>query len=299
MKSFFKLNFYVCTVMIFFCLKVSSLNGQGTLFVLSNSTDSVDAAYFFKKLNSIDTTLLNKTELANYFFRKSSAEAYKNNSVNAENLLKKSFKKDSIWFCKKINLLLNHFRTNKTILANKKTFFIDDISEKVGNRYLSNCQICCKEIKTPKKSKLLQVENMKYSERLEALIEQDQKYRTEDTIIWKIQDKIDFKNRKILDSLYHKYDFPSLNKVSKNAQHAAWLILHHSTDCEWNEKWIIRFLDAYKRKEIEGGFLSQTITRFYHPTGGFCEEEKRKTFISLLTNKYPKEYGDLFGYNAY
>jgi len=294
MKSFLK--FFIGIVIIFGSSEVH-LNGQSTLFVLSKSIDSVDADFFSRKLNSIDTTLLNETELANYFFRKSSEEIYKGNKVNAENLLKKSFERDSIWFCKKTSLLLNHFRTNKTILANKRTFFIDDISEKIGDSYLTNCQICCKETNSQKRT-LSQIENIEYSEKLESLKEQDQKYRTSDTIIWEFQDKIDFRNRKILDSLYHEHDFPSFKKVSENAQSVAWLILHHSTDCEWNKKWILRFLDAYKDKQIGGGFLGQTIERFFEPASGFCKNDS-KQFIALLKSKYPLEYGKIFGYNTY
>jgi len=57
-------------------------------------------------------------------------------------------------------------------------------------------------------------------------------------------------------------------------------------------------LDAFKDKQIAGGFLGQTIERFYEPASGFCKNDS-KQFIALLKSKYPSEYGKIFGYNTY
>ena len=67
----------------------------------------------------------------------------------------------------------------------------------------------------------------------------DQYARQDSTISW-FQDSLDLANRIKLDSLFELYHFPPVNQVSKKNQEVAWIILHHSTDSEWNKKWLVR-----------------------------------------------------------
>jgi len=303
MKIIFGCNFFsqlwIYLIVVLFFLTNNSLIGQKRLFVLSKSTDLETAQKFIKIESQIDTLVLDEKDVALYYFRQSSIYTYLKNNKKAKYYLNKSFKKDSLWFCKKVSFLLPLFRTNKIILENNKSFFIDDISTSLGDKYLSKCKTCCdrKKIKNNLDSSL--IKQNKYSSELIILMNRDQKYRNRDSIIWRLQDKMDSENRRKLDTLFQKYGFPSQNKVGKEAQRAAWLVLQHSTDCDWNKKWILTWLNAYQKKEYRGGqFLDQTIKRFFEPKDGFCKEG-REQFIKLLKETYPEEYGKLFSYHTY
>lgn len=77
-----------------------------------------------------------------------------------------------------------------------------------------------------------------------------------------------------------------------------WYVLQHSTDCEWNKKWLVRFLDAIEKGEYTPTFLDKTFERFFHTETGYCKESKG-FFIEYLKCKYPKEYAKRFGYADY
>ena len=81
-----------------------------------------------------------------------------------------------------------------------------------------------------------------------------------------------------------------------NGQFTIWSIAHHSTDCEFNRKWMVRMLKAYEEgqfdksmsKLLTGTFLrffSTTKNRFTAGEGGFCfrnEKENSLNFIEKL-----------------
>jgi len=118
--------------------------------------------------------------------------------------------------------------------------------------------------------------------------------------LWKKQRANDLSNRILLDSLYVIYGFPTIKKVGEKGFKNAWMILQHSTDCSWNEKWIQIYIDHFIEKEIGSVYLMpNTINRFYHPENGYCPEKERWNFISFLKKKYSNEIAYQFGYEDF
>ena len=102
----------------------------------------------------------------------------------------------------------------------------------------------------------------------------DQKYRignVEDENFLNLQPNLDSKNREKLDSLYCIYGFPNKSNVGYKGFSAAWLLMHHSSDCRWNTKWLKRFLSNHivdDGKDLRS--LLITINRHYSYENGRC-----------------------------
>ena len=84
--------------------------------------------------------------------------------------------------------------------------------------------------------------NQKYFDALESIGNNDQKERKEKNINWKKQGLLDSLNRVELDKLYALHGFPTNDLVSQDGTTNAFMVMHHSLDCDWNEKWTKRFL---------------------------------------------------------
>ncbi|MEM9053491.1 MAG: hypothetical protein AAGC47_15660, partial [Bacteroidota bacterium] len=114
--------------------------------------------------------------------------------------------------------------------------------------------------------------NQDYVESLKQIDKNDQKERKKRNLDWEIQNRLDSINRVELDALYEKYGFPSQDIVTRKGLNHAFMVLHHSVDCEWNKKWTPRFL-GYADKNMETIF-SFYFHRNFNQKDGFCREEK-------------------------
>ncbi len=129
----------------------------------------------------------------------------------------------------------------------------------------------------------------------------DQKFRGDSIVNWQSQDSLDEKNRMVLDSLFNKND-AFFKQFTIQEIEVFWSILQHSTDCTWNQKWFQRFLDAYQKKEFDGGWLKLSFERFYHPIEGFCTKQDSigtKLYIQYIKEKYSEKFAERFGYRDY
>lgn len=116
--------------------------------------------------------------------------------------------------------------------------------------------------------------NTTYMSALHELSVRDQQERQKEEISWSIQEQLDSSNRVKLDELYDMYGFPSKDMVTKQGVNNAFMILHHSTDCLWNEKWTIRFLNHYKENDLENLFSFYFYRNFNSKDGG-CVDNVR------------------------
>lgn len=123
--------------------------------------------------------------------------------------------------------------------------------------------------------------NKVYTAELKEILAVDQEERKTDNMNWDIQHSLDSLNRIKLDSLYEIYGFPSKSKVTKEGVVSAFMVLHHSTDCKWNEKWTLRFMNHYEENKLENIF-SFYFYRNFNEQDGVCRHnslflEKLKT----------------------
>ena len=210
---------------------------------------------------------------------------------------------DSLWFCKYLSYKKRIPKEEPELFAyyGSINYFVFELPEEQKNYYIKKCKDICGECK---KSVEKQIEKQKtiYFQDLLVLQKRDQQFRTDTIVDWLSQNKLDSLNRISLDSLFDLYGFPDQNLVSVEGAEIAWYVLQHSTDCTWNQKWFQRFLDAYQKKQYDGGWLEMSFKRFYNLENGFCREKSErdtKDFMRLLKEKYPKEYAKKFGYDNF
>lgn len=130
--------------------------------------------------------------------------------------------------------------------------------------------------------------NEAYKSELAQLLEDDQKFRTEKNLEEQIP--LDKLTRKKLDALYNQYGFPTINKVGRKGLMAAILILHHSEDCLWNEKWVRIFLDHDKETRQFDTLVRYMFVRTYGAEGHCISP----SFIEGLKKDYSQELIEYF-----
>lgn len=136
--------------------------------------------------------------------------------------------------------------------------------------------------------------NQKYSDALAEIGINDQKERKQDNINWTGQNRLDSLNRIKLDELYSIYGFPTNDLVSKDGLNNAFIVLHHSKDCEWNEKWTRRFLLNNVQKFI-GDIFAYYFYRNFNSEDGVCKDNSR--FIEELRGE--EEYKELLDFTRW
>ena len=128
-----------------------------------------------------------------------------------------------------------------------------------------------------------------YKSKLEVIMTNDQKHRgvqAKERI--KLQLALDQQNRAELDRLYEVYGFPTLNEIGKEGMMAIVLVLHHSENCEWNNKWVERVLDNYSEIKDHVSLMKYMFVRTYGEREGICQAYKNALF-EKLRNKYSGE----------
>ncbi len=98
---------------------------------------------------------------------------------------------------------------------------------------------------------------------------------------WEKQNRLDSLNRVELDILYLTYGFPEYKTIGKESFISLIMVVHHSSDCEWNEKWLkILFLNSGELLEFKT-LLRFMIQRTYGKEMGICKlsESTKKDLI--------------------
>jgi hypothetical protein len=209
-----------------------------------------------------------------------------------EYYLEKSFLEDSLWLCRE-SMKTKSFHEIQPSLG---IYYAARFSFDWWEKHQARCKIICQECQKDEQKEVTidSSKNISYQNALIKIGENDQKNRYDQ----KEQAIFDKQNRRELDSLFTEFGFPNLSIVSKHCQKQAWMVVHHSADCAWNEKWIDRFLEAYQGNNADIFFLNQTMKRFYDPETGYCKNNT-ESFIQFLKNKYPPKYGEIFGYKNF
>lgn len=130
----------------------------------------------------------------------------------------------------------------------------------------------------------------------------DQDIRKVDDVEYEKMKILDSLNRRDIDSLWRERG-ASFSGFTAMEQDVIGLVLHHSTDLDWNLLWIDRFLQARLDKTCRGGqAFSAAIDRHLHPLRGvhrYTDAVKIKYFVEYLKCKYPEEFAKKYGYYQY
>ena len=212
--------------------------------------------------------------------------------------LENAFLEDSNWLCRRTKSL-----SEDPAFANIGVYYASNFSANWWQMHCERCKRICGDCKLEKinveeEADINPNKKINYQQKIFEIGVQDQSFRGKNIGNWSTQTIIDSINRVQIDSLYDLYGFPSKDNVSKKCQEYVWLVVHHSTNCEWTKKWIIRFIDAFRTDSLYPNFLKETIRRFFEPNQGYCKEGG-ENFIQLLKSRYPPKYGELFGYDNF
>lgn len=138
--------------------------------------------------------------------------------------------------------------------------------------------------------------NKFYISALEKISKKDQQERKKETIDWDIQNRLDKENRMTLDSLYDIYGFPHINLVGFDAMSNAFMVMHHSQDCEWNRKWTPRFFKNV-RDSRNDNITSFYFFRHYNPIDGVCASDDH--LLNELTEIDPEYAARMFNFDSW
>lgn len=283
-------------------LFMANLKSQGNSLCLSSSPDRENKT---ENLNKLLYKILE--ELENCETKQCRARIFHfigsiyyfmspNNTETVKAYLEKAYSEDPHWVCKYSKILSGLYSDSN----NSKVYYGSAFSKEWWEFHQSRCQQLCGECATTtSKQNEIGVDSSKnivYQQKLIELGQNDQKFRSIGNI--KEQITLDSFNRTVLDTLFNIYGFPTQSLVSRKCQYYAWLILHHSNDCNWTEKWIDRFLTAIQNNESESFFLDQTFQRLFSPKNGYCKNSK-KAFILYLKSKYSLKMAKELGYYDY
>ena len=276
--------------------------GRGTIsYVLKTSTQTSEQKELTKKNIANMRKCLAKTTDPSEMYWLNNSIANKLALISPEDSLIEyytltAFQLDTVSFCKGYINIHNETQSEDSYF---KSHFLDNckdenliyIRDYCKDNYLELSQEIIRQYEEKKskesESKLI---NQTYIDALEKISKLDQTERKKNTVDWTIQGKLDSLNRLKLDELYKQYGFPSKELVKSEGVKNAFLVLHHSTDCEWNIKWTERFLEHYD--EIGGGeiFLFY-LNRNFNKKDGQCKdyieyiEGLKKGQYSTIVNK--------------
>jgi len=159
------------------------------------------------------------------------------------------------------------------------SYFAYQFSSDTKSKFFAICESCCNGGRKTK-----QIDTLTYNSIDSIFLElqkNDQKYRGPNSISIE-QNKLDSINRNSLDSIYSRIGFPNKHKVNSNSLNTVWLIIHHSTDCEWTGTWLSRALYEIENGNLKLGFYPETMDRFYNKKDGYCLGKEHH----LMSNKY-------------
>ena len=227
---------------------------------------------FIIKNQFIIKSIINKKKIASLYLSISKAYSIINNSDSSNYYFNLAIQNDSCWVLEIILKNLEILKNDKTILQ----FFEGPYFRFEGLNII------------PTENELFKIKNVEFSNELKIIEKKDQNYRLHprDSSLYKLlQPEIDMKNRIKLDSLYHEFGFPSIKNVGIYGFNSAWMVLHHSTDCNWNKKWFLKFIENYDVEFFDIESLSRTYVRNCH-CSGFCEESSGNV-DNLILDKFP------------
>ena len=262
-----------------------SLKGQKyeNLSVASKKQSQSELSSIIKELTSLDTMNFTVKKMNWYHHLLSSSYMWLGEKEKAKYHLFKALKTDSDFMCHftRMNIKRDIPEAHYLESVPKDTYFAYHFDSETQDEFFSYCEICCNGGVRSKKIDSLPYNGM--DSIFIRLKENDQKFRGPNSI-GDMQEDMDAQNRITLDSIFTNIGFPNKYKVNSESINTVWLIIHHSTDCEWTGKWLSRALYEIENGNLSLGFYRETIKRFYNRKDGYCLGEEK----FLISNELVK-----------
>lgn len=181
-----------------------------------------------------------------------------------------SFESHPEWFCKEV-VPWQEKSENPDLESVILPYYLGAQEEKLYGLMRKFCKQEGWLVEAPKP-----VEKAANEEYLDALLAIEARSKKErkvfEEVDWDVQNKLDAQNREALDALYDKYGFPDRQQVTHDGLVMAFMVLHNSLDCEWNKKWIPRFMEHIQEFDSPG-IVSYMFERNFDKSAGHCKEE--------------------------
>lgn len=274
-------------IILLYLINEACAQGYESLMVAGAKQTKSELQDIVKNLSDQDTTSFTIKKMNWYHHLLSSAYAWLGEMDNAEVHWFRALELDPTFMCHftRMNLMRDIPESQFLLSVPKDSYFAFHFGEEAKTRFFTKCDSCCNGGIKEK-----QIDTLTYNSTdsvLLELLEDDQKYRGPNYIS-KNQEKIDVKNRNVLDSIYNQIGFPNKFKVNKKSVETVWLIIHHSTDCEWAGKWLSSALYEIENGNMKMGFYGETIERFYNKTDGYCHGHENKFGANKLIQQVLK-----------
>ena len=266
-----------------FCYGLAFTQHFENLIVASQKSTKIELQNIIDQLSKSDTTSYSSKKMNWYHHLLSSSYLWLKDMDKAEYHWFKALELDPEFMCyfTRMNVKRDIPESHFLESVPKSSYFASHFSHETKSKFFTICDSCCNSGRKTK-----QIVSLTYNSTDSIFLElqkNDQKYRGPNSISIE-QNKLDSLNRNSLDSIYNKIGFPNKYKVNNNSLNTVWLIIHHSTDCEWTGKWMSRALYEIENGNLGFGLYGQTIKRFYDENG-FCNGKE----THLISNKYIKE----------
>jgi hypothetical protein len=308
---------------LIFCFFCNNLTSQNCDLILKSAKPSIalkNVEYTQQQLENQKMSITNckrclqitndPTEISKYHYKiANTSYHYYRNDEDILFHLRESFYSDPTNFCQQYLDITSDFE-DPDVVEIFQPHFIDLIV----HSFVDSVRVVCQNSKKDEVTGIdkadstfaISVDN-NVKEIISEIRTNDQKYRGHEIIDRTEQRILDLKNRDLVEGLFEEIGFPTAAKVGLEGQNTIWLVLHHSVDCDWNEKWIIRIADNFIETHQKFGFIenamNSTIDRFYfsedrNTRNGLCmqkDEINSKLFIAFLKENYSKEVLEYLG----
>jgi hypothetical protein len=241
------------------------------------------------RLSNYDPLTLDKTSLFSYYLTQSSIELYSGRDSSVH-LFRKAYEQNEYVACRIMRGLHNSYLADIDSGQKDKGFswYLWDLPNFDEIKFLNGCD----RILGPTQD--LQLRDTSLIEK--TITYRDRKYRAKlsaGDIDFLAQGQLDLQNRWYMDSLYRAA--PDLTHYDKYELEAFYLVVHHSGDCDWVYRWVLRLLDNIELHPdlYIPPIVGPMLDRMLQSEEGYCTTLSWKTrdrFIELVQDRYPDLY---------
>lgn len=279
-------------IIIILLIASNSTNAQDGFLIHDKETSKSEIEARVLRLNKTIIKNLDSVKLGLHYLHKSSLYLYSGRD-SSFNYLEKAIALNP----KNVCGVLWRVRRIQYLDKNEEWFIPDLNISNIDSFMTSKCgQIWNDAIDKSK----IDIEPIAYkSEFTKRIMSNDQKYRINDKIDWKKQNRLDSLNRILIDSLYLAKG--TLSEFNNEEIDAISFVIHHSNDCYWVMRWLQIWLREYNEGNFDGRgkVIGPAFNRMLMNEDAFCKKELpdlSNIFLERIRNEFPKEVGIKFGY---
>jgi hypothetical protein len=244
------------------------------------------------RLAAYDPLDLDEISLLGYYLTSSSIELYSGGDTSLE-LFEKAYAENEYVTCRIMTGFHSSYSSDINSGQREEDFswYLWDLPNFDEEEFINECNGILGI------SKVVQSRDTSVIEKM--ITYRDQQYRSlrrDIEVDYFSQGQLDLKNRWFIDSIYTTS--PDLSSFSTYELDAFYLVVHHSGDCDWVYKWILRLMDNMKLHNdlYVPNIVGPMLDRMLDLQNGYCTSISKSTrdrFIMIARDRYPSIYDQL------